>query len=348
MDCLSVCMQPCEPCTIDGPPEAGSAEQVDPQAQAACLRRAATHPELLAGLQMESAEVPFCAAVLGRLESLSGNRSWLLTLADPATGDIRAILPDPRPGAPATIEAAPIGEGLHGRVAQTGQPLLIEASGALQDCQATQIDRLQLLQAHGRQMLLVAPVIKGAAVLGTLGILVSASMAGTAAARIELDHLCSIAIRIGEALDLRREASAAIEGLRGENERLVRLLEHTRRHSCEDQQPIMAGNEAASAVESRDGIGIPSESAPTAEAEVAPQPASLERALSRIEKEMIVTALKQNRGFMAKAARQLGVTERIMALRVRKLGIDPLRFRTWPNGNASRKVRQLPRPEAGP
>jgi len=47
---------------------------------------------------------------------------------------------------------------------------------------------------------------------------------------------------------------------------------------------------------------------------------------------MIVEALKSNRGIMAKAARQLGLTERTMGLRVRKHAIDAERFRAGAAG----------------
>jgi len=66
----------------------------------------------------------------------------------------------------------------------------------------------------------------------------------------------------------------------------------------------------------------------TAEASHTEPKGTLEETVGAVERELIVEALKQNRGFMAKAARQLGLTERIMALRVKKHGIDPLRFRT--------------------
>ena len=42
---------------------------------------------------------------------------------------------------------------------------------------------------------------------------------------------------------------------------------------------------------------------------------------------MIVEALKQSRGNQAQAAELLGITERIMGLRVKKHAIDPFRFR---------------------
>jgi len=47
-----------------------------------------------------------------------------------------------------------------------------------------------------------------------------------------------------------------------------------------------------------------------------------------MEREIIIDELKRSRGNMAKAARALGITERIMGLRVSKFGIDPSLFRT--------------------
>ncbi len=54
---------------------------------------------------------------------------------------------------------------------------------------------------------------------------------------------------------------------------------------------------------------------------------SLESALNVVEREIIIDALKSSRGNMAAAARDLGITERIMGLRVAKFGIDSRRFR---------------------
>ncbi|HEY9248836.1 MAG TPA: sigma 54-interacting transcriptional regulator [Rariglobus sp.] len=54
---------------------------------------------------------------------------------------------------------------------------------------------------------------------------------------------------------------------------------------------------------------------------------TLQAALDAVEKEMIAEALKAHRGIMAKAARQLGLTERMMGLRVKAHGIEPKRFR---------------------
>ena len=50
---------------------------------------------------------------------------------------------------------------------------------------------------------------------------------------------------------------------------------------------------------------------------------SLAATLGALERELLVDALKDTRGNMAKAARKLGVTERQMGLRVRKYGLTP-------------------------
>jgi Nif-specific regulatory protein len=55
--------------------------------------------------------------------------------------------------------------------------------------------------------------------------------------------------------------------------------------------------------------------------------ATLEAALSRLEKELIVEALKMRNGSIAAAARQLGITERRMGLRVHHYGINWKSFR---------------------
>jgi Nif-specific regulatory protein len=55
---------------------------------------------------------------------------------------------------------------------------------------------------------------------------------------------------------------------------------------------------------------------------------TLQEAVDALEREMIAEALKASRGVMAKAARQLGLTERTMGLRTRKHAIDAERFRT--------------------
>ncbi len=59
----------------------------------------------------------------------------------------------------------------------------------------------------------------------------------------------------------------------------------------------------------------------------------LEAAVGAMEYEMIVSELKACDGNMARAARNLGLTERQMGLRVKKLGVDYKRFR---RGEAAR------------
>jgi Nif-specific regulatory protein len=49
--------------------------------------------------------------------------------------------------------------------------------------------------------------------------------------------------------------------------------------------------------------------------------------LAGVERKLILEALKSCRGNMSMAAKALGISERIMGLRVRKYGIDIWRFR---------------------
>jgi Nif-specific regulatory protein len=55
---------------------------------------------------------------------------------------------------------------------------------------------------------------------------------------------------------------------------------------------------------------------------------SLPEALDKLEEELIRDALKSSRGNRAEAARHLGISERIMGLRVDKFGIEPKKYRT--------------------
>jgi len=66
----------------------------------------------------------------------------------------------------------------------------------------------------------------------------------------------------------------------------------------------------------------------TAEATGTQPTGNLQATLDNIEREMLLDALKSARGNMAKAARALGISERLMGIRVRKHGIDYRRFRT--------------------
>lgn len=65
----------------------------------------------------------------------------------------------------------------------------------------------------------------------------------------------------------------------------------------------------------------------TAESSGTPATGSLQQRLDAIEHEMIIEALKRTKGNMAKAAMQLGLTERVMGLRVKKFGIDYRKYR---------------------
>jgi len=66
----------------------------------------------------------------------------------------------------------------------------------------------------------------------------------------------------------------------------------------------------------------------TAEASGTVHRGTLPDTLDAVERELIIEALKNSRGNKAKAARLLGISERLMGLRVNKHGINPRRFRT--------------------
>lgn len=55
---------------------------------------------------------------------------------------------------------------------------------------------------------------------------------------------------------------------------------------------------------------------------------TLQEKLDRLEREMIIDALKDSRGNRAKAAKILGISERVMGLRVEKYGITAKQYRT--------------------
>jgi Nif-specific regulatory protein len=65
----------------------------------------------------------------------------------------------------------------------------------------------------------------------------------------------------------------------------------------------------------------------TAEASGTAHSGTLQETMDRVERDILIDALKSARGNSAKAARALGLTERIMGLRVAKYGIEPKRFR---------------------
>ena len=65
----------------------------------------------------------------------------------------------------------------------------------------------------------------------------------------------------------------------------------------------------------------------TAESSGTPYTGDLQQKLDAIEQEMIIEALKRTKGNMTKAATQLGLSDRIMGLRMKKFNIDYRKFR---------------------
>ncbi|NTU67474.1 MAG: sigma 54-interacting transcriptional regulator [Chlorobiaceae bacterium] len=66
----------------------------------------------------------------------------------------------------------------------------------------------------------------------------------------------------------------------------------------------------------------------TAESSGTPYTGSLQQKLEAIEREMIIEALKRTKGNMSRAAAQLGLSDRIMGLRMKKFSVDYRKFRT--------------------
>jgi Nif-specific regulatory protein len=58
------------------------------------------------------------------------------------------------------------------------------------------------------------------------------------------------------------------------------------------------------------------------------QRGTLEHAIESMEKQMLLDALEMSKGNLAKGAEILGITERMMGIRIKKHSIDPLRFKT--------------------
>ena len=56
---------------------------------------------------------------------------------------------------------------------------------------------------------------------------------------------------------------------------------------------------------------------------------TLPEALERVERQLITQALRECRGNMGKAAQALGISERVMGLRMRKFALDYKTFRRW-------------------
>jgi len=65
----------------------------------------------------------------------------------------------------------------------------------------------------------------------------------------------------------------------------------------------------------------------TAEASGTIHKGSLQAALDNLERDLIIDALKTSRGVMSKAAKALGLTERLIGLRIKKHGINPKLFK---------------------
>jgi len=63
------------------------------------------------------------------------------------------------------------------------------------------------------------------------------------------------------------------------------------------------------------------------DSELVTQNGTLQSAVDAVEREMIVNTLKEHKGNMARSAKQLDISERIMGLRVKKYQINPKQFK---------------------
>lgn len=320
MVCYFQVMQPCEPCSLESPqghPSVGQEKRPNLK-----LRRLATKPSFLTEAVLEPDPGAAIAALQSKVEDDAGFDGWLLTIVDPASGNLTASVPDRDGRGFRVVRSLLPWQGLHGSVARSGEPLVVQRPADMVAQAGSLIDSLQLSQAADHHSLLIAPVMHGNTLFGTLGVLCIRSE-DSETLNEELHYLGIMAAQLGIALWSRRAAVERIENLLRENDRLRKQSAGGNSGSESEMDPLSLAQKQVAAFPR---AGMP-----------------LEKSLARIEKEMIVAALKQNRGFMAKAARQLGVTERIMALRVRKLGIDPLRYRTWPgvSGKKSAKTARI-------
>jgi Nif-specific regulatory protein len=66
----------------------------------------------------------------------------------------------------------------------------------------------------------------------------------------------------------------------------------------------------------------------TAEASNTKMTGTLEETMFRVEHEMLIEALKNSKGNRASAARELGITERLMGLRVKTHNIEPRAYKS--------------------
>ncbi|UQZ90893.1 sigma-54-dependent Fis family transcriptional regulator [Deltaproteobacteria bacterium Smac51] len=88
---------------------------------------------------------------------------------------------------------------------------------------------------------------------------------------------------------------------------------------------------ARAVILSEDGLihrrHLPGAESDASEAEAAPKTATLIEAVDALEKRMITEALSDHQGNMSKAAQALGISERIMGLRMKKFNFDFREFR---------------------
>ena len=235
----------------------------------------------------------------------TGMMRGTLTLIDPESGEIAAeaaygLEEDERRRARYRL-----GEGITGRVIQSARPLAVPHVSE---------EPLFLNRTGSRDLqkedlsFLCVPIIVDAEAVGALS--ADRLFADTISLEEDLRLLQVLAGLISRAISLRREIKAGRAALIAENQRLRMIAEgDLKSEAPAGESPDMkaAGPELSKA--GRD-------------------PASgLKEALEALEKRLIVEALEAERGNMSRAAEALGITERMMGLRMKNYGLDYRRFR---------------------
>lgn len=195
-------------------------------------------------------------------------------------------------------------EAVESMVLETGLPVAMQDEAA----NPTALHRGNLRSIYKEDVQIFAvPFMQGEKVLGAL--FADRLFADSVAAEEDVRLLQVIASIIAKALTVRFAFEANYNALLAENSRLKALA---------DKQP---GNQPESP-------GQPDAPLLSTPGQPETGQTSLDAVLDEVERRMITDVLAECRGNMAKAAAKLGITERIMGLRMRKYDLSFKDFRT--------------------
>jgi len=193
-----------------------------------------------------------------------------------------------------------LGEGVTGRVVQTGRPIAVLRTSDT----PLFLDKTHSAGKHPDISFVCVPVRAGRTVLGTL----SVDRPAAPLAELEEDArlLRIVASMIGQALKLRLAVQEEQRLLAAENARLRALL-------------AAAGTPAPDASRALPADALPAAAA----APSAPSSASLKDRIADLERTLIAEALENAHGNLSAAARALRTTPRILAYKARNLSLLP-------------------------